>query len=337
MTRLIFRYFFFTSFLLIIVLSCNLQQGNRLDIDVSDIELPEVKIERYGKDLFALDRTNLTSGLKQLAEKYPVFLQGDLDDPQNVIQISDFINDPLLISASQDCFKKYPELNKLEHELTLAFKHLKYYYPEIKIPEVFTYISGFDYEHPVEYYGDFMIIALDMYLGPDYEHYAKIGLPAFRIKRLDYAYIIKDCIAEISKSFIDSGRAKNTLLARIIEDGKKLWFLDAMIPGLGDSVKMGYSAQQMNWCIQNESNIWAFLIENEFLYSTDFQVINKFIADGPFTSFFDRESPAQTGSWIGWQIVRKYMDANDEVSLDELFNDYDAQGILTKSKYKPRY
>jgi uncharacterized protein YjaZ len=39
---------------------------------------------------------------------------------------------------------------------------------------------------------------------------------------------------------------------------------------------------------------------------------------------------------MGWQIVRKYMKENPDVSLQELMADTDAEKILHASKYKPR-
>jgi len=55
------------------------------------------------------------------------------------------------------------------------------------------------------------------------------------------------------------------------------------------------------------------MIENKLLYSSYNQAMSKFITDGPFTTDFSKESPAKIGSWIGWQIVRSYMNHNRKV------------------------
>jgi hypothetical protein len=39
---------------------------------------------------------------------------------------------------------------------------------------------------------------------------------------------------------------------------------------------------------------------------------------------------------MGWQIVRKYMQENKSVTLEQLFKDMDSQSILEKSGYKPQ-
>ena len=65
------------------------------------------------------------------------------------------------------------------------------------------------------------------------------------------------------------------------------------------------------------------------------EVVSKFTGEGPFTTGFVKESPARTGVWIGWNIVKKYMDKNANISLDQLMHETDAQKILSLSKYKP--
>jgi uncharacterized protein YjaZ len=87
--------------------------------------------------------------------------------------------------------------------------------------------------------------------------------------------------------------------------------------------------------MKNEGHVWAAIIENRMLYSNDGRVVRVFTTDGPFTSEFSKESPPLLGSWIGWQIVRKYMERNTEVSLSQLLQETDSQKILSMSKYKP--
>ena len=91
----------------------------------------------------------------------------------------------------------------------------------------------------------------------------------------------------------------------------------------------------MEWCTEHEKDMWGYLIQNKFLYSNEVEVITKFTGEGPFTTGFVKESPARTGNWIGWRIVRDYMNANPKTTLDQLMTENDPQMILSKSKYKP--
>jgi len=316
------------------LISC--QSGSdRLDVNVSDVQVTPVKIKRYGKALFAVDKDNLKAELKSLQKEFGIFLNGDLNDTLNLIRIGDFISDPLLIKSAEDCNKVFPDLDFLKKELTDAFKHYKYYFPQDKIPGVYTYISGFDYDYPVQYFDNNLIIALDMYLGADYKEYLKLGLPAYRIRNFDKSHIARDCMEALGSSKTDLSKIGRTLLDNMTGKGKILYFIKAMIPGCSDTVLLDYTEKQLSWSVNNEANIWAFFIENEKTMKFNQKVMNKFIVDAPFTSYFGNESAPRNGWWIGYKIVKSFMDNNPRITLPERMQMYDSQAILNKSGYKP--
>ena len=82
--------------------------------------------------------------------------------------------------------------------------------------------------------------------------------------------------------------------------------------------------------------MWAFYVDKEILFSSSHMEIIKYIGEGPFTSGFPENSPGRTGWWLGWQIVKSYMRSHDNVTLEQLFLEENAQKILTQSKYKPK-
>jgi uncharacterized protein YjaZ len=71
------------------------------------------------------------------------------------------------------------------------------------------------------------------------------------------------------------------------------------------------------------------------LYKNDLKEVAEYTAEGPFTSAISKECPPRIAMWVGWQIVRSYMNRNEKVSLEELMRTSDAQIILSKAKYKP--
>jgi hypothetical protein len=219
--------------------------------------------------------------------------------------------------------------------MTEAFRYLKYYFPEITIPRVYSYISGLYYEAPVEYFDSVLIISLDLYLGEDFVPYRSIGLPKYATRRMNAGHILPDCMKQIGISLMPENLPERTLLDHMILHGKLLYFLDLVLPGYPDSAKIGFSEDELAWCRENDSKIWSLFLENELLYSTDTFVINKFIQDGPFTTGLPEESPAMIGRWIGWKIIRTFIKVRDEVSVKDLFTMSDSQLILTQSRYKP--
>jgi hypothetical protein len=49
------------------------------------------------------------------------------------------------------------------------------------------------------------------------------------------------------------------------------------------------------------------------------------------------ESPGNVGSWLGLQIVKSYMNAHSDMTLEQLMAESkDAQRFLQESRYKPK-
>lgn len=315
--------------------SCVNKESNSLFVDSSDIPNVNLKIHRYGEALFEIDTAHLQSGLKEMQDEFKIFLGADLDNPANVQQIYDFVSDSQLIYLYEKTREVYPNLNKVEDQLSDAFSRYLYFFPDQKLPAVYTYISDLYYEAAVFKADSALVVALDVYLGSDFPLYQHLGLPFYKIRRMDVANLPIDVMKEMYFSDLAVDYKQRTLLDRMIESGKMLYYLDAVMPNTADSLKVGYTSKKLDWAIKNEESVWAFLVGNELLYSTDYKTQTKLIQDGPFTTGFSNESPPRLGVFIGWQIVRSFMNQHDDVSLKQLLQMTDAQKILQESAYKP--
>ncbi len=308
---------------------------DRLDVDVSGIKLDEVKIHRYDLDLFKVNPAQLRQGLETLKPSYRFFLDTDLSDPAKINDMRAYLENPRNIEFHAAVDSQYKQIEYLEKDLTAALKHYLYYYPGVKIPRAYAYISGGDYDYPVQFADSVLLIGLDNYLGKDFKPYTADGLPEYRISRMTPEYVIPDCMKVFQKITYPEQVPGNTLLEQMVEAGKRLLFVDAMLPQTKDHLKIGYSQAQYDWIIKNEANVWAAIIENRMLYTTDGKLIQAFMADGPFTAEFSKDAPARLGEWLGWQIVRKYYENQPEVTFLKVMTENDAQKILSLSKYKP--
>lgn len=308
-----------------------------MKIDLSGIENQEVEIKRYGQAIFRLDTSNLQQELKTIQPYYPVFLNGDLDDPETINKMYGFLTDELLIEAYRATDSVFKNLEWLENELSSSFQYLRYHFPDAAIPEVYTYVSGYDVEYKIQYYNDNLIIALDMYLGPDYPVYQKLGVPLYLIRWFDPSYIVRDCFYEIGRTQLPYRQKTNQLIDAMLREGRLLWFVRAMNPEMEDTILLNYSSEQLEWAIKGEGLVWAFLIENDALYASSPEFYQKFIMDAPFTSYFGTDTPPRLGHYIGYRIISRFMEENPEVSLQELLSESDARIILKRSRYKPDY
>jgi hypothetical protein len=326
--------FMFCLFLLILLSSCS--HKRRIKEEVRKIEIEDVNIKRYELALFSVDTAQLANQLSALQDNYGPFLNADLSDQNNLNQIREFINDTITRALYKHTTEQYPDLRFLEDDLTLAFKHIRFYFPDWAPPSVYSYVSGLNYEMPVKYDGSDLIIALDMYLGLDYDLYLKAGIPIYQIRRMTRDHILANCIDVIIREDFIPESLPAHMLDKMIEEGQRLYLLDSFLPWVNDEFKIGFSKEQLQWCMQNESNMWAYFIENNLLYSSDHMIVNRFVSDGPFTAAFQRESPARAALWTGWQVVRAFMSNRKDFSTADLVLQQNTAEILRQSGYKPR-
>ena len=72
------------------------------------------------------------------------------------------------------------------------------------------------------------------------------------------------------------------------------------------------------------------------MYDKDLKQLKGLVEVAPTSPGMPPESPGNTGSWVGWQIIKAYMENNSNITLEQLLQEQDTQKILTKSRYKPR-
>jgi gliding motility-associated lipoprotein GldB len=313
--------------------------------DVTNIPL-EIKIKRFDIDLFNGMSAGAVKTDQVLQKKYGYFYD---DYVHRMVGNNEYSGPEILNTLYKD--QAYADLNKEtqsvfkdltseELDLTQAFKYIKYYYPRTKVPQFVSFISGFAVQTPI---GDqYMGIGLDMFLGKNSQFYGAIveSVPLYLSRRFTPEYIVPRVVETfVREELFPESDADHNLLSKMIYNGKIMYFMDQVLKEeLADSIKIGYTARQMEWTKTYEGDIWSYFVGNKLLYETDFQKIQVFLSEGPFTPGLGEknESAPKLGNWTGWQIVRKYMQENPDVKLQELMQEKDAQKILKKSKYKPK-
>jgi hypothetical protein len=244
-----------------------------------------------------------------------------------------FISDTVLIRKLVPQVAEKIDTLRLRKELDLAFRHYKYYFPQKEIPVIYTCISGLNQSVVI---ADKLIgVSLDKYLGSASPFYVRMGLPVYKRRSMNQTRLVPDIMyAWVMTEWPKSDNA-NSMLSQMIQEGKQMYFVDAMLPDLNDTLKMGYTKKQIDFCRKNEASLWTYLAEHKLLYTTDRMSIKRFTDDGPNTSAFGDQSPSRAGVWIGWQIVRSYMKQHPEVKLADLLANQDFQMILNQSNYQP--
>ena len=334
----VIKYFNFII-VLFLISSCGADKMKDVDVSVVNVDL---KIHRLDKDMFVQKDAEIVKNSLAYSKKYGVFYEryiqellklNSINDPMLESNVELFIRNKDMREVYNTIDKEFSDINWLKKDLTEAFKHYKYYYPDSLIPEIALFMSGLNYPNAAS--DSVLGIGLDMYLGSDVSFYKLIGLPQYKIQVMRREYILPDAIKSwlISESEYDANN--QDMLSQIIFQGKILYMADVILPEVEDSLKICYTNDQLNWCAKNEGSIWAHVIDNKLLFSSSEKDISKLMNDGPFTPGLPRESPGRVGVWLGWQIVKAYMDKQQKIDLIAL-SKISPQEILQESKYKPK-
>ncbi|WP_299523334.1 gliding motility lipoprotein GldB [uncultured Lutibacter sp.] len=306
--------------ILLVIVSCKNKAAKK--VDVSGIKVT-FSIDRFEQKFYKANEKTLPAVKNQYPYLFP---------PQNdSIWLNKIINEAELFQKSQEVFKDF-ESEKLQIED--LFKHVKYYHANFESPKIVTLITNLDYENKVVYADSLLFVSLDMYLGKDSDVYQ--DFPLYIAQNFDKSHLVVDIAKSISERYFITNKSRQ-FIDLMINEGKKMYLIDSYLPSVSDAQKMGYAVEKLDWVEANESQLWKYFIENKLLYSTNSNLYTRFIANAPFSKFYidiDKESPGSVGVYIGWQIVRSYMNNND-VTLQQLLQT-NTEEIFKKSKYKPK-
>jgi gliding motility-associated lipoprotein GldB len=315
-----------TSFILVVLISLfSCEDESKIENEISEIDV-NYAVERFDS-LFSEAKPK---DLPQLKAAFPFFFSKHINDSVWIRQM----NDTLQQHLSAEVEKTFKDFKDIDNDIKGLLQHLKYYDKTFSEPRVITLTNFVDYRNKIKVTDTILLIALDNYLGNNHEFYS--GIQKFLTQNMDQRQIVPDLATAYSKNYIYQSQ-KNTFLDEMIYFGKQLYFKDKTIPFKSDAEKIGYTQEQLEWSMANESYIWSYFVGRELLFSTDKGLISRFIAPAPFSKFYlklDAESPGRLGQYMGWQIVRAYMEQNKTSLLDMLQKD--AEEIFNNVKFKPR-
>lgn len=308
---------------ILLVIGCDQQSETEAKIEKVPVKF---KVIRFDQEF-----ANATpQSLPNLKQEYPFLFPKQFADSVWVNKLQDSIQQEINVEVK----KAFPDFSSEEDRLYGLFQHVKYYFPKFHAPDVITITSEVDYKNKSLYTGDYLFISFDTYLGADHPFY--IGIQDYLKKNFRKEQIVSDAANEIAEKYVPRPDSR-TFLSHMLYYGKILYLKDLFIPFDSDYEKIGYTEEELNWADANEDQIWRYFIENEVLYDTDSELYSRFLYPAPFSKFYlqlDSESPARLGQYIGWQIIRSYMDKND-VSIERMLNT-PAEEIFNKAKYKPK-
>ena len=298
------------------------EKNDKIAEEVNNIAL-DLRVSRFDNEFASATNADIPN----LRKEYPYLFPAS-----DSVWIAK-LQDSLQIELRQEVKTKFADFEKETADIELLFKYIKYYFPKYQAPRIITVTNDVDYNNRIILADSLLLIGLDNYLGPEHKYYS--GLQNYVAQDMNRDFMVSN-IASAFANKVVSRPKERTFLAQIIYHGKILHLKDKLMPFHTDEQKITYSQDQLVWAEANEEPMWRHFIENELLYSTDIKLSQQFLDPAPFSKFgleLDSESPGQLGRYLGWQIVRSFMDKN-EVTLQQLLN-LSAEDIFKKSNYKP--
>ncbi|MDO9511164.1 MAG: DUF2268 domain-containing putative Zn-dependent protease [Bacteroidales bacterium] len=295
----------------------------------------DVKIHRYEQALFRIPDDSLKEGLEKISKTFSLFIGVDYQKPASLMQMRAYLNDPGIIEAYEESQKQFGKIEDIEISLSKIFEKLNKEIPGWKNPSVYTYVSGFDINTGIFMVDSSLVVPIDNYLGEGFPAYKKAGISSYLTIKMTPDNLVPDVVKAMAYILYPYSGSGQTLVEQMIAAGKVLYFSQYFLPESDARLICGYSAQQLQWVKSNEKEIWSFLLSSQLLFNSDKAITSKLMMEGPFTPGLPRESPGMLGQWVGWQIVKAWVNKNPGSNIDALMKMDDYMKLFNDSGYKP--
>jgi hypothetical protein len=323
------------SFVILIfnLFSCK-NEKNETDIDLTKITIntPIIRLDSALMHLkskeevlkFLNDNENICSQYFDVPiQDFPAFsekLFSFVSNPALANFYSKSINTPNGIST-----------DSLYNALNQAFKHIKFYYPTLKAPKIYTMFSGFSGKD-LMVSDTAIVIGLDYFVGKNATY--RPQLYDYQLVKYEKNYIVPSILNHFATKYSKTNLNDKTLLAEMVFYGKCYAFTKTMIPDAPDSLIIDYTGKQLEDTEVSQELVWGHFIDQKLLYENSPFKKAKYLEEKPSVPEISPDCPGMIGRWLGWKIVKKFIANNSEVSIQQLMADENAQLIFEKSKYK---
>lgn len=321
-----------------VVTSCS---GDKLDVDVSDIEL-DLTYERFEETMFqggsAAEMADINEDLINRGGEiyefyvYEMLRSGSVYDDSIGTYLWYFVKDSMMKVVYADVEREFADFDEIENQLTDIFKHLRYHLPDAPVPsKIITWNGAFSYG--VVSTDSVIGLALEMYLGQENRIIKEIRFPVYMKEKMHRDYLPIDVAHSWLITNVFEESRGETFLSSMIYFGKLRYIMRALMPDLPENLLLRYTPEELEYALASEYNIWQYLVDMNWIYTTDVKIMLRFFEEAPTTVGIE-DSPGRIGQFMGFQMVKSYMDANPEVTILELLNEKSESKIL--KAYKPK-
>jgi len=250
------------------------------------------------------------------------------------VSIEDIMNSRATAMFQPAIESRLGALDSVEIELGSAFAKLKKLAPEEPIPHIYGVVLPFS--QSVITTDSVVLVGLNHYLGPDFEGYEGFYdyVRRTKTKRMLAIDVVE---AWLSSRYPFETKSDATLLEKMLYYGAVLNVLTELFPETPMATLMRMTPDDEVWLNENLRNVYRSMLEKKMLFSTDPVIASKLLNPSPGSFVISRDAPAMTGRFLGFSIVRSYIENNPDADImGTLKPDFYMNGeTLQKSKFTP--
>ncbi|MCC6754683.1 MAG: hypothetical protein IT266_11945 [Saprospiraceae bacterium] len=258
------------------------------------------------------------------------------------VALDHFFNQEERKKTMAKVLSQLPDERELQDGFRRSLQYFKHYFPQEQEPAFYLAFCDFSYGNFIfsrESGGDGLGVGVEFFAG-DAIDYRSIDPenPAFS-DYLTRSFNKDHLVGKTWDAWLEDRipvPATSRLIDFMLQRGKKLYILTKLLPDVADTALFDLPEAQLKWCRSNKVDIWSFFLNGKLLYSSELLKFNKYINPSPNSPGMPAEAPGRTGSYIGYEMVRSYMERNPEKQLSDLLEASDSQTFLQEARFKPR-
>jgi hypothetical protein len=318
--------------------------------DVSGVEA-KITARRFDLDFAKLDTTALAGSLASLSQQYPEFLNFYLDTllgfgvRGNYTDSSTAIKQSVRVLLTNKDYRgvfdsvrvHFPPAKtaELTAQIEKGYRYYRHYFPSAPAQRPLIYFTSNLSRYSAITYDKLLGVGLDMYLGENYPFYSAVDIPQYMQRRLTPAYIPVDIFRSIYTDAHPFEMEGRTLLDMMVQRGQEQYFLQKVLPFEADSIRLGMTAAQIEWCEANQGDLFYYFANHKLLYETELLKTTRYVTDGPAVQGLPAEAPGNVGTFIGYKIFSAWMEKQGTLKMEDALKPQEAQKLLQDSGYKP--
>jgi hypothetical protein len=302
-----------------------------LEVPIGDVLIP-TKIINLDSIFVNESPTDLKTSHQIHQQKFPEIYSyelghclglSNLNEESFVESIGLFVKDDYIKRVEKDIHDLYSKLPLFNREMLDGFKRLRYHFPEGKIPNYLVYMNSlfasnaFCTENEIG-------IGLERYLGDSLAVIKELPPQQFFdwIKAgMDSRYLTRDVMVSWLMTHYLDVEPRN-LAEGVVNWGKILYLTKAAYPAMEDHLILRYKKEGYDWAIKNEYGFWDYLVKEKLLFKDNERDQMNMLKEGPFTPGLPTKGPDRLGQFLGYQMVKRFMEENDIPLIQLIETDY---------------